>query len=42
MPGILSVRRNERMGYIIDELEVILGAGEPSDFENRVIYVPAH
>lgn len=39
-PGVIEVRMTVRMGQILDELEIILGAGKPEDFENIIRYVP--
>ena len=39
MPGVLEVNDNLPVGIAIDELEVLIGAGNPEDFENRVYYV---
>jgi hypothetical protein len=40
MPGIIEVHRSTPIGQAIDELEILLGAGQPDDFENQVRYVP--
>lgn len=40
MPGIIEVRLKVSIGQILDELEVILAAGRPGDFENIIRYVP--
>jgi hypothetical protein len=37
--GIIEVNGNSPIGYLIDELEVVLGAGSPEDFENTIYYV---
>lgn len=40
MPSVIEVHRDTSIGAAIDELEVILGAGSPEDFENQVKFVP--
>jgi uncharacterized protein DUF5615 len=39
-PGIIEVQRSTPIGQAIDELEVMIGAGTPADFENLVRYIP--
>jgi hypothetical protein len=40
VPGIIEVNSNPSIGDLIDELEIVIGAGKPEDFENQVRYVP--
>ena len=40
MPGVIEVHQDTPIGLAIDELEVVLGAGTPEDFENLVKYIP--
>src|SRR5436305_311002 len=40
VPGVIDVNRSTPIGQAIDELEVMIGAGKPDDFENLVRYVP--
>ena len=40
VPGVIVVRESVSMGQILDELEVIMSAGVPEDFENIIRYVP--
>jgi hypothetical protein len=40
MPGVIAVKQTASIGTILHDLEMLLGAGDPSDFENKVIYVP--
>ncbi|MDQ7027104.1 MAG: DUF5615 family PIN-like protein [Anaerolineae bacterium] len=40
VPGIIEVRLTISIGQILDELEVLIGAGTPEDFENIIRYVP--
>jgi hypothetical protein len=41
MPGVIEVRkRGTPIGQAIDEWSVMIGAGEPEDFENLVRFVP--
>lgn len=40
MPGVIEVKRNIPFSQIIDDLLVMMEAGTPADFENRVWYVP--
>ena len=42
VPGVVEVNRNTPIGQAIDELEVLIGAGTPTDFENQIWYVPLH
>lgn len=39
-PGIIEIRESMPMGYLLDELEVLLGAGKSEDFRDLIIYVP--
>lgn len=39
VPGIVEIPLSTPIGIAINELEVIVGAGEPSDFENQVKYI---
>jgi hypothetical protein len=36
MPGIIEVHRSTPIGQAIDELEILLGAGQSDDFENQI------
>ncbi len=40
MPGVIEVFDNVPNSEVINDLEVIIGAGQPEDFENIVTYVP--
>jgi hypothetical protein len=40
MPGVIEVHHDTPIGVALDELEVVLGAGTPDDFENQVKYIP--
>ena len=40
VPGVIEVRHLVSIGQVLDELEVLIGAGLPEDFENLVRYVP--
>lgn len=40
MPGVIEVHRDTPIGAALDELEVVLGAGAPSDFEHQVKFIP--
>lgn len=40
VPGVIEVKRSLPIGQAIDELEVMIGAGTPEDFENLVRYIP--
>jgi hypothetical protein len=40
MPGVIEVHRDTPMGQAIVELEIMIGAGMPTDFENQVKYIP--
>ena len=38
--GIIVVRLSVPIGQILDELEILISAGNPEDFENIVRYIP--
>ena len=40
MSGIIEVSQQIGVGEAIEELSILIGAGEPVDFENQVRYVP--
>jgi hypothetical protein len=40
MPGVIEVANELPTGQAIDELIVIIGIGQPADFDNQVNYVP--
>lgn len=40
VPGVIDVNRNTPIGQAIEELELMISAGKPSDFENQVRYIP--
>ncbi len=40
MPGLVIVQETIARGKLLDELEVVLGAGRPEDFENVIRYIP--
>lgn len=40
MPGVIEVANDLPVGQAIDELIVIIGIGQPADFDNQVNYVP--
>ena len=41
--GVIEVRKGDvSIGAVIDDLEVVIGAGIPQDFENQVQYIPIH
>ena len=39
MPGIIEVNQNATYNDILNDLEIILQAGQPEDFNNKVIYI---
>jgi Domain of unknown function (DUF5615) len=39
-PGVIAVHRTTPIGQAIDELEIIISAGEPEDFAHQVTYIP--
>jgi hypothetical protein len=40
-PGIIEINRTKAtIGQILDDLEVVIAAGKPEDFENQVRYIP--
>lgn len=40
MPGVIEVHKNTPIGQAVDELEILIGAGQPEDFENLVRFIP--
>jgi hypothetical protein len=40
--GVIIVIKSTPIKIAIDELEVLLGAGEREDFQNLVLYVKSH
>lgn len=40
MSGVIEVASDTTIGQAIAELSVMIGAGNPEDFENQVLYVP--
>jgi hypothetical protein len=40
MPGVILVRETASIGRLLDELEVVLGAGNPEDFANIIRHIP--
>lgn len=42
VPGVIEVHKRTPIGQAIDDLEVVLGAGEPEDFADQVKYIPLH
>ncbi len=42
MPGVIEVAHDISIGEAIADLVILIGAGEPADFENQVTYVPLH
>jgi hypothetical protein len=42
VPGVIEVHKDTSLGVAVDELELMIGAGTPADFENQVRYIPIH
>lgn len=40
VPGVIEVHGDTPIGAAIDDLEIMIGAGTPEDFENQVKYIP--
>ncbi len=40
LPGVFVVNDQAPMGQVIDDLLIVLGASDASEWENRVIYLP--
>ncbi len=41
MPGVIEVLKQQMsLGQAIEELLIFIGASDPSEYENRVIYLP--
>ena len=39
MPGVILVPQSVRLGWAVEELEIILSCGEPRDFRNIVFHL---
>jgi len=42
VPGVVAVPQTMPVGQALDDLELMIGAGQPADFENQVKYIPLH
>ncbi len=41
VPGVIEVRKEDvSIGALVDDLEIVIGAGRPQDFENQAKYIP--
>jgi hypothetical protein len=40
MPGVIEIHQATPIGVAVDELEIVLSASTPEDFENQVTYIP--
>ena len=40
MPGVIEIDDQAPVGQIIEELLIFIGASDPSEYENRVVYLP--
>lgn len=40
MPGVIAVRQNTPTGKAIEDILLTIGASEPEEFENQVVYIP--
>lgn len=40
MPGIIAVHAAAPIGAVIDDILLVIGAAQPADFHNQVLYVP--
>jgi hypothetical protein len=40
MPGVIEIPRRTPLGVAIEDLLLVIGASEPSDWENKVAYLP--
>jgi hypothetical protein len=40
MLGLIEVRKGVSIGQILEDLSVLIGAGNSNDFENQIWYVP--
>jgi len=40
MPGVLEVAAEASIGQVIEEILVVIGASEPDELENRIIFIP--
>lgn len=42
MSGVIEVAEDTPIGQAVADLAVLIGAGNPADFENLIWYVPLH
>jgi hypothetical protein len=40
MPGVIVVHDQTPLNRAIEDLAIVIGAGQPDDFENQVFFVP--
>lgn len=40
VPGVIEVKRTTPIGQAIDELEIMIDASTPDEYENQVRYIP--
>jgi hypothetical protein len=40
LPGVIAVKSSTPIGQAIDELEIMIGASKPDEFENQVRFIP--
>ena len=40
MPGVVEVQKSLGIGQAVEELVLFVEAGEPEEWENRVIFLP--
>ncbi len=40
MPGLIAARTNRPIGRVIEDLEILLRAGNPAEMERRILFIP--
>ena len=40
MPGVIAVRTDAPIGSVVEDLELLIQAGEAGELDNRIIFVP--
>jgi hypothetical protein len=40
MPGVVAVRTDRPIGSVIDDLELLIVAAEPDEYDQRVVFIP--
>jgi hypothetical protein len=40
MPGVIAIHEDVAIGYAIRDLLIAIGAGNPEDFQDQVVFIP--